>query len=1079
MYGSRGLFACWKGEYMRRITVLFLCAAAVGGPGFAQSSFVNFETPPVSPMDLSPDGATLAVCNLPDNRVEIFSVTTGIPAHQRSIPVGLDPASARFRTNTELWVVNRLSDSLSVIDLATGHVKATLHTHDEPADVVFAGAPQRAFVSCSQTHTVLVFNPADLSAAPQVIVLEDDHPRAMAVNPDRTLVYVCMWEANKTHILGGSAEDTRLIPFPPNAVSDPRGPYGGVDPPPQLPEGDDFINFIPPNESLPPAPRTGLVMVTGGGIAPDGPLTHPGPSPGRGQDGQQVSWTPFIEGDLAAASGRITGWAPTAYAVSVINANTLAVQYYRYLNDVNMSIDVHPETGRIVTAGVRAHNYIRFEPNQAAFVEQFFYWTEPGTDRFLQGRTLNAHLGRKDKTIPEVERRRAIADPRSIKWAPDGSKFYVVGMGTNNMAIFDAITGNRIGRNETVELGRGPVGLVVDGARNRLYILNRFDATISVVNTDSEVEVARVSLFDPTPEVIRRGRPHFYDAHETSGTGAVACNSCHIDARTDRVGWDLGNPAGDMKPLSAIVPNPGGGIPGLAEGLEDFHPVKGQMVTQTLQDIIGKEPLHWRGDRTGLEEFNPAFIGLLGDDEMLTAQEMQEFEDFLATIHFPPNPYRNFDNSLPANLELPDLLRTSGVFGPAGQPMPHGNALRGLDLFRNALPRDPEVPQLTCATCHTLPTGMGTNHILVGGEFVETEDGPKGEKHHALVSIVGFTQKTFKVPHLRSVREKLGFQLQSPTSRQGFGFMHDGSIDSLTRLLAEGHFSVARSEQDVADLAALLLAFSGSDFPGDPDDIPESPSQDAHAAVGYQVTVANAKGAPAELASLLDFADSGKIDVVVRYRKDGRNRGAVYVSSDRFDTDMAAESMGLAELMALANPGAEQTYTAVPRGSGTRIGVDRDEDGLRDFDEQRDLDPRAAGIQNPFDEANPDATGDDGDLGPDGVADGDNDFDGDTLANAEELALGTSPLLADTDGDEFADNVELDAGTDPLDANDFPGAGEGEGEGEGEGPRPICGAGVLDDMIPAGTPSGDFALVIFAALALVWAGISRGPRQTS
>jgi hypothetical protein len=70
-------------------------------------------------------------------------------------------------------------------------------------------------------------------------------------------------------------------------------------------------------------------------------------------------------------------------------------------------------------------------------------------------------------------------------------------------------------------------------------------------------------------------------------------------------------------------------VPGLNGGFEDWHPMKGPMLTQTLQDIVGKEPHHWRGDRDGIEEFNPAFMGLLGDDQVLSAAEMQEFEDFL------------------------------------------------------------------------------------------------------------------------------------------------------------------------------------------------------------------------------------------------------------------------------------------------------------------------------------------------------------------------------------------------------------------------------------------------------------------
>ena len=46
--------------------------------------------------------------------------------------------------------------------------------------------------------------------------------------------------------------------------------------------------------------------------------------------------------------------------------------------------------------------------------------------------------------------------------------------------------------------------------------------------------------------------------------------------------------------------------------------------------------------------------------------------------------------------------------------------------------------------------------------------------------------------------------------------------------------------------------------------------------------------------------------------------------------------------------------------------------------------------------------------GPDG------DDDGDDVSNAEEIAHGTNPFLADTDGDGWSDRVEIDDGTDPL-----------------------------------------------------------------
>src|SRR4051812_48093228 len=72
----------------------------------AAPAFVNFETAPVHPVALSADGRTLAVCNLPDARVEIFDLTGPQPRSIASVFTGIDPVTARFNANGELWVVN-------------------------------------------------------------------------------------------------------------------------------------------------------------------------------------------------------------------------------------------------------------------------------------------------------------------------------------------------------------------------------------------------------------------------------------------------------------------------------------------------------------------------------------------------------------------------------------------------------------------------------------------------------------------------------------------------------------------------------------------------------------------------------------------------------------------------------------------------------------------------------------------------------------------------------------------------------------------------------------------------------------
>ena len=120
------------------------------------TEFVNWETPHVHPLDLTPDGTRAAGRqHARTTGCVVFDLDAErAPALVASIPVGLDPVSVRARTNDEAWVVNHISDSVSIVDLAHAQRGARRsRTDDEPADVVFAGNPQRAFVSCSQANT--------------------------------------------------------------------------------------------------------------------------------------------------------------------------------------------------------------------------------------------------------------------------------------------------------------------------------------------------------------------------------------------------------------------------------------------------------------------------------------------------------------------------------------------------------------------------------------------------------------------------------------------------------------------------------------------------------------------------------------------------------------------------------------------------------------------------------------------------------------------------------------------------------------------------------------------------------------
>src|SRR3954467_7016652 len=158
------------------LTTPFLPNAAL-----ARGSYVNFEGKQTSPVRLSPDGTRLFAVNTPDARVSVFDVTQ--PSNPRllaEIPVGVEPVSVNPRSNDEVWVVNEVSDSISIVSVSQRIVTDTIYVKDEPTDVVSAGS--KAFVSASRKNQIAVFDAATHSLITNITVF-GENPRALAVSP--------------------------------------------------------------------------------------------------------------------------------------------------------------------------------------------------------------------------------------------------------------------------------------------------------------------------------------------------------------------------------------------------------------------------------------------------------------------------------------------------------------------------------------------------------------------------------------------------------------------------------------------------------------------------------------------------------------------------------------------------------------------------------------------------------------------------------------------------------------------------------------------------------------------------------
>src|ERR1041384_8147120 len=150
----------------------------------AHANYVNFEGKQTSPIRLSPDGTRLFAVNTPDARLSVFDVT--LPSNPRliaEIPVGVEPVSVTPRNNDEIWVVNEVSDSVSIVSVSRRLVTDTLYVKDEPADVVFAAG--KAFVSAARKNQIAVFD-VNTHAAITNIPVFGGNPRALTVNSTAT-----------------------------------------------------------------------------------------------------------------------------------------------------------------------------------------------------------------------------------------------------------------------------------------------------------------------------------------------------------------------------------------------------------------------------------------------------------------------------------------------------------------------------------------------------------------------------------------------------------------------------------------------------------------------------------------------------------------------------------------------------------------------------------------------------------------------------------------------------------------------------------------------------------------------------
>jgi hypothetical protein len=160
-------------------------------------------------------------------------------------------------------------------------------------------------------------------------------------------------------------------------------------------------------------------------------------------------------------------------------------------------------------------------------------------------------------------------------------------------------------------------------------------------------------------------------------------------------------------------------------------------------------------------------------------------------------------------------------------------------------------------------------------------------------------------------------------SIDGFGFTHDGDLMGVFDFLSGAEFPLIQDNATVkANLDAYMLSFDTGTAP----------------AVGYSrtLTAANVQSGPAQSDwnLLQSQAGVGNIDLIANGTIQGQIYGLLYLpGTGVYQTDTAGVGpFTQAQLSTFIQNGDTLTIMGVPQGSGVRMGIDRNLDGVLNGD---------------------------------------------------------------------------------------------------------------------------------------------------
>ncbi len=284
--------------------------------------------------------------------------------------------------------------------------------------------------------------------------------------------------------------------------------------------------------------------------------------------------------------------------------------------------------------------------------------------------------------IPLDELDRYYALPWGVAITPDKSKIFLTTAGSQSVTVIDVASLLNTVRTRPqpfvndlsasadyvlarIPVGHNPRGVLLSPDGKRLYVANRLDDNVAVIDTAKDRVVSTIDLGGPrNVDALRRGERLFYTA-DFAFQGQFGCSNCHLDATIDGLQWDL-EPDGFGKD---IVDN------------------------RSLENLAGTEPFKWNGGNPDMPtECGPRTEKYFFRSQSFNQQQLTDLVTFVFSLPYRPNRSR-----------LPN-----GELTPAQE---RGKAIFERTKYKNGKPI-PDSNQ--CATCHSGPKYTNQQQVDVG-----------------------------------------------------------------------------------------------------------------------------------------------------------------------------------------------------------------------------------------------------------------------------------------------------------------------------------------------------------------------------